>query len=718
MIGEHLWLGNTGKFLLLLSFFMALFSGIVYSFGTRLTQKDEILRFNKTGKWGFFLHAISLIMSCFVLVILIFNHYFEYAYVWKYSSVQMPLRYTIACFWAGQEGSIMLWAFWQALLGLVVMVTIRNAEPRVMAVIAFAQTAILTTLLGINVGSIHLGTSPFTLLRDLPESVGNPFFSNPAYLSSIQDGVGLNPLLENIWMIIHPPVLFLGYASALIPFAFALSFLWKGNYIQGLNHGITWTIWSVFTLASGIVIGGAWAYKSLTFGGFWSWDPVENASLVPLLLMIASLHFQIVAHKQNHYFGWAFGFMIISYIMVWYASYLTRSGILGQTSVHAFGDNGMSLHLLLITCIFILAGIFLLALRYKQLPKKQGPDAVLTKDFFMLAGCMVLALSAFQITMATSIPIWNKLFGLQIALPLDPVRFYNSWQAPFTIIVLSIIAGLQYVHYHQYKSKAALKQFIAAIVIAFILTIIILLLTDYTRPIVIALFFAAILAITTSATTFLNYKAGLYTSGSVVSHIGFAVFISGIILAFSNPRTISSIGKNMNGTGYNQPQGGNVVLLRNKTVKLAQYYVVYSNRLVKGAETLYQVDFYRDAGTRDKSFTLYPTIRQSEKMGNVFNPATHNFIDKDVYAFVSHAGLLGADNETEVDEIASNREDVPHGIINANNFNLLSKQYIGLKQKLVYGSYTISLDSIWVNVKDKDYKDVDIFAGLTVGHPA
>lgn len=279
MIGEHLWLGNIGKFLLLFSFFMALFSGIVYSVSTRLKHLDDISRFRKAGKLSFLFHAGTLSIACAILGYLIFNHYFEYAYVWKYSSVQMPLRYTIACFWAGQEGSFMLWGFWQALLGVIVLFAVRNKEPRVIAIIAFAQAALLTAVLGLDFGFYKLGASPFTLLRDLPESIGNAFFKNPEYLSSIRDGIGLNPLLENFWMISHPPALFLGYASVLIPFSFALASLWKGDYIQWLRNGIHWSLWAMFTLSFGIIIGGAWAYKSLTFGGFWAWDPVENASL-------------------------------------------------------------------------------------------------------------------------------------------------------------------------------------------------------------------------------------------------------------------------------------------------------------------------------------------------------------------------------------------------------------------------------------------------------
>lgn len=713
MIGEHLWLGNIGKFLLLLSFFMALFSGIVYSLSTRLKQTDDISRFKKAGKLSFLFHAGTLIVACIVLGYLIFNHYFEYAYVWKYSSVQMPLRYTIACFWAGQEGSFMVWGFWQSVLGLIVLFAVRNNEPRVMAIIAFAQAALLTAVLGVDFGFYKLGVSPFTLLRDLPESLGNAFFKNPDYLSSIRDGIGLNPLLENFWMISHPPALFLGYASALIPFSFALASLWKGDYVQWLRSGIHWSLWAMFTLSFGIIIGGAWAYKSLTFGGFWAWDPVENASLVPLILLIAGLHFLVIAQKRNHAFKWAYSFIIFSYVMVWYASFLTRSGILGQTSVHAFGDDGMTFHLGLISGLFLLAGIFLFVLRYKKIPSKEGTDIVLDKDFFMLIGSLVLALSAFQITMTTSIPIWNKLFGLHVAPPVDPIKFYNSWQIPYTIIVLLLVAGLQYINYRKYKVKSILYQILTVFVLSAVATLLMALFTDYRQPLILILFFAVILSVSVSFISIIN-KVRSTSLGSLVSHLGFAVFILGVLLAFSNSRVITNVNKDKPLSNASARQDGSIVLVRDNVVKLNEYYVVYSNRLVKGAETLYQIDFYRDAKITDKLFTLFPTIKQNEKMGAVFNPSTRNFIEKDVYTFISHAELLSADNNADRREI--NSLTIPTEAINLNDFNLVSRQNIALKQQLKIGTYLISLDSLWLKIKDKAYKDVDIFAQLNVIH--
>jgi len=259
-----------------------------------------------------------------------------------------------------------------------------------------------------------------------------------------------------------------------------------------------------------------------------------------------------------------------------------------------------------------------------------------------------------------------------------------------------------------------LNQLIVAFSMSVVLTILMLLFTDYRQPLIIILFFAVILSVLTSITSLINYKERLATPGSLVTHIGFAVFVLGVLLAFSNSRIITNVSEGVIKGIPSQQQEGSVLLFRDKPVKLSEYFVVYSNRKAKGTETLYQIDFYRDATIKNKLFTLFPTIKQNEKMGSVFNPSTRNFIEKDVYTYISHAELFGADNEADVNNANLAKTDSPSGTIDLINYNLVSKQNIAIKQKLIIGTYMISLDSIWLNVKDKAYKDVDIMARLNV----
>lgn len=137
-------------------------------------------------------------------------------------------------------------------------------------------------------------------------------------------------------------MLFMGYATAIFPYAFAFASLVQGDKRYWLKPVLPWMLLTIGLLGTGLLLGGAWAYQSLTFGGFWAWDPVENASLVPWMVLVAALHYMLLSYKRDKYYYGTYIFTFLGFIMVVYASYLTRSGVLGETSVHAFGDDGRS----------------------------------------------------------------------------------------------------------------------------------------------------------------------------------------------------------------------------------------------------------------------------------------------------------------------------------------------------------------------------------------
>src|SRR5205085_7221679 len=147
------------------------------------------------------------------------------------------------------------------------------------------------------------------------------------------DGSGLNQLLQNYWMVIHPPVLFLGFASTIVPFSFAIAGLWKKNFSGWTRVALPWTLFSCAILGTGIMLGAMWAYESLTFGGYWAWDPVENASLVPWMVLVAGIHTLLIYKHSGHSLRTTHLFFIIAFGLVLYSTFLTRSGILGETSV-------------------------------------------------------------------------------------------------------------------------------------------------------------------------------------------------------------------------------------------------------------------------------------------------------------------------------------------------------------------------------------------------
>src|ERR1035437_1911689 len=296
---------------------------------------------------------------------LIYNHYFEYYYVLHHSSLTLPFRYMFACFWEGQEGSFLLWAIWHVVLSWFIIRKGGEWEAPVIGVIATVQVFITSMLLGIYVFGYKLGSDPFIFMRNLPEMANLPFIQMPDYLSRIKDGQGLNPLLQNYWMVIHPPTLFLGFASTVVPFAFAIAGLWKKKYTEWQRPALPWTFFGIMVLGTGVLMGGAWAYEALSFGGFWAWDPVENASLVPWLTLVGSAHLMLINRNNDQSVFITFFLALLSFLLILYSTFLTRSGILGETSVHAFTDLGMSGQLLIYLFFFLVLSIILIVIDKK-----------------------------------------------------------------------------------------------------------------------------------------------------------------------------------------------------------------------------------------------------------------------------------------------------------------------------------------------------------------
>jgi cytochrome c-type biogenesis protein CcmF len=184
----------------------------------------------------------------------------------------------------------MLWSFWHCLLGWFFIRKKSIWENGVLGVINLAQFCLASMLIGLYFFGAKVGSSPFILLRLDTEA---PIFGNPNYLQLLGDGKGLNTLLQNYWMVIHPPILFLGFASTIVPFALAVAGLIKNRH-DWTGTALSWTGFSAAILGLGVMMGAAWAYESLSFGGYWAWDPVENASLVPWLTLVAGLHTNLI----------------------------------------------------------------------------------------------------------------------------------------------------------------------------------------------------------------------------------------------------------------------------------------------------------------------------------------------------------------------------------------------------------------------------------------
>jgi cytochrome c-type biogenesis protein CcmF len=322
----HYFIGDLGHFFVITSFVTSLVSAFSYfkaATSTDILKKDSWIL---NGRISFYIHATSVFGICITLFSIIANHYFEYHYAYSYSDKKLPSHYLISTFWNGQEGSFLLWMFWHAVLGIVVIHTNKFWEGPVMTIFAIVQAFLASMILGIVIPGLNLklGSSPFILLRDVMQNA--PIFkAQPDFIPN--DGNGLNPLLQNYWMVIHPPTLFLGFASTVVPFSFCIAGLWLKKYRDWVRPALPWTLFAGAILGLGILMGGYWAYETLNFGGYWNWDPVENAVYVPWLVLIAGIH-TMITYKNSETALRSSMFLIIgTFILILYSTFLTRSGI-------------------------------------------------------------------------------------------------------------------------------------------------------------------------------------------------------------------------------------------------------------------------------------------------------------------------------------------------------------------------------------------------------
>jgi cytochrome c-type biogenesis protein CcmF len=226
------------------------------------------LQWKKLARIFFITQAVSVFLVFAILFYIISNHLFEYKYAWQHSSRSLEAKYLLSCFWEGQEGSFLLWSLWHCVLGIIFIWKEKKWEAPVLVVVSAVQLVLATMILGIDLGGLHIGSNPFILLRNSGELDAGPIFLDMAgnirqdYLSLITDGNDLNPLLQNYWMVIHPPVLFLGFASTIIPFAFALSGLWTKKLTDWTKPALPWALFSAGVFGLGIMMGAAWAVFS------------------------------------------------------------------------------------------------------------------------------------------------------------------------------------------------------------------------------------------------------------------------------------------------------------------------------------------------------------------------------------------------------------------------------------------------------------------------
>ncbi|MCI0921633.1 cytochrome c biogenesis protein CcsA [Sphingobacterium rhinopitheci] len=653
-VGESLLPGQIGQFFVVLSFGAAILSLVSYFFATNNPEEKS---WKTLGRIGFFTNAFSILVIGATLFYIIYNHLFEYHYAFAHSDKNLPTHYIISSFWEGQEGSFWLWMFWQVILGAVLVFRSKSWEAPVMTFVMLCQTFLASMLIGVEIFGSRLGSSPFILLRDALQA---PIFSDPNYLSMIRPR-GLNPLLQNYWMVIHPPTLFLGFASMIVPFAYAAAGLWTRRYKEWLTPGLPYALFAVMVLGTGIIMGSFWAYEALNFGGFWAWDPVENVSIIPWFTLIAAVHVILAYKHSGHGYFSATLLSLISFVLVIYASYLTRSGILGETSVHSFTSLGMSGQLIWFNLTFLVIMIGLLIWRRKELPSTKKEEDIYSREFWLFIGALVLTVACVQMISTTSIPVFNAIFGTDVAPPIDPISHYNKWQGAFAVVILLLSAVAQFLKYKRTDSKKFWAATLASLIVSIIIAAIaIYVMKVYTNVMYILITFSAVFSIIANISILADaFKGKWRLTGSAVSHIGFGLLVLGALVAAATNEVIS-----LNETGYigvknfgkegdkfTDP-GENLFLTEGEPVQMGNYKITYIGDSVAPPNVFYHIKYENideESGKVLEEFVLSPFAQNNPAMGGLIGtPATKHYFTHDVYTLITAAS---ADSQAPISNL-------------------------------------------------------------------
>ncbi|HED24430.1 MAG TPA: hypothetical protein ENN91_04820 [Firmicutes bacterium] len=484
--------------------------GILIAFGSALVAallflKEAKSPQNKTTGIDYavvfyHLHTLGIVTASVYLMYALLTHQFQYYYVYAHSSLDMPLKYLVSAFWAGQEGTFLLWALMTALAGYLLMKKEKELLAAIMPFILLGQLFLMLFLF-LETPFYHLGQIP-------------------------ADGMGMNPLLMDPWMVIHPPVVFVGYALLTIPFAYAAAALWKKDWSAGFLRALPWAGAGWFFLGAGIIIGAAWAYRVLGWGGYWGWDPVENASLVPWLTATALVHGLIGQKQKGRFVKSNLLLAIITFVLVIVASFLTRGGVMADYSVHAFAETTLTAVLGIFVLVYLVPGLSLYLVRSKSLPAQDTAEGLLSRHGSFGLTIIILSLLALLVMLGTLSPVLTGLFGSPAGVD---EQFYLQTSSPLYFLLFLVLVVCPLLGWKNegisavfFRLKKILFLFPAVLIIAYLAGV---------RSVFNLLFIGIMaMALVVNAVWLARVlKGGVKFSGAYLAHVGLALLFIGIL---------------------------------------------------------------------------------------------------------------------------------------------------------------------------------------------
>ena len=365
-----------GSYTLALAFPSTLLS-ILFYLGGYWWQKSALVKIGQRAT--IFTFALLTLSVCFLILAFVTND-FSIVYVAHYSNITLPLFFKFAGLWAGLDGSILFWVWLVSLYSVIVLFQNMKKNPDWMPYI----NAVMMTIVLFFLALIVFANNPFT-----PVEGAIPL-----------DGKGLNPLLQNIAMVIHPPSLYLGFTGFSVPFAFAIAALVTRRLDSvWIEDSRRWTFVAWFFLTMGNLLGAAWAYVELGWGGFWAWDPVENASFMPWLTATAYFHYVLIQKRRGMFAVWNISLICLTFILTLFGTFLTRSGVV--ESVHAFSGSSLGPYFLAFILFAIAVSTWLIVTRRTQLQSANILQSYFSKESAFVLNNIILVVGAFCVMWAT-----------------------------------------------------------------------------------------------------------------------------------------------------------------------------------------------------------------------------------------------------------------------------------------------------------------------------
>ena len=429
-----------GFYSLVIAFLLAGYSALTSIFAVRCI-KEKTFASSKNAAiavFGF------LTLASMAMIYALVTRDFQVEYVARYTNRSLPMIYTLTAFYAGQEGSLLFWAW---LLSIFAAIVIFQNRKKNLELLPYVLSVLMTITFFFTLLMVFV-TSPFKALSPVPF-----------------DGQGLNPMLQNPGMIFHPPTLFIGYVGFSVPFAFAMAALITGQLGDvWIRIARKWTIFSWLFLTVGNLLGAQWAYVELGWGGYWAWDPVENASLMPWLIGTAYLHSVMIQEKRDMLKVWNILLIIFTFLLTIFGTFITRSGVI--SSVHSFGQSSLGWIFLLFLGSVLVMSFNLLIYRLPELRSKNQLESLLSKESSFLYNNLLLVGMAFAILLGTLFPIISEAIrGIKITVGAP---FFNAVVTPIALALLLLTGICPFVAWR----KSSLKNFLKKIIFPFVSSVI------------------------------------------------------------------------------------------------------------------------------------------------------------------------------------------------------------------------------------------------------